>query len=565
MSKKIVRKSILIFISFLLVTNLAEVLAYKSDFISLEEKIENIRIVHNIPTVHIGITYGTQLVWTKGFGDQTALDTLFPVASIQKTFIGTAILQLYEQGLIELDKDVSDYLPFEVKHPDFPEDTITVQMLLTHTSGLASEIKYEFYWDTNGYFTPEYRSDNNPSILEMSLGEYLNESFSPGGYNYYSNMWLYKPNERYSYSNTGFKLLQYIIEYNTGLEFEEYLQKHIFEPCQMADTIINGSGVSKNYAIAYTRKSGTNIELPLYSSRMIQTSATDLSHFLIAQLNDGEYKGKQILSKSTIEMMHEDIVQHSSYRNNIIQDESNYKFNQISKGLGWSQFTDNFGGHGGSAPGLIAVMAGREYPTENVGIVLFMNVNGILGSSEDFEEAQLAYNEFVNAILFELNLIPTFNQSYINLFIFVATISLALIVMPHYFGRIVQKIKIESRKKGFIIFYLFFVIFLGAVTTLNFFYFYDWIKLVLFLPAVFYSGFIILYNFRNKTEWSIPLYLENNTTGIIQQIWLITCFIGLGLYNLYYSNFLSILTSVLCIGSIALIIINSVYRKKIRA
>ena len=144
MSKKIVRKSIFIFISILLVTNLAQVFAYKSDVISLEENIENIRIVHNIPTIHIGITYGTQLVWTKGFGNQTALDTIFPVASIQKTFIGTAILQLYEQGLIELDKDVSDYLPFEVKHPDFPEDTITVQMLLTHTSGLTSEIKYEF-------------------------------------------------------------------------------------------------------------------------------------------------------------------------------------------------------------------------------------------------------------------------------------------------------------------------------------------------------------------------------------------------------------------------------------
>jgi hypothetical protein len=423
------------------------------------------------------------------------------------------------------------------------------------------------FWDTNGNFTPEYRSDNNPTILKMSLGEYLNESFSPGGYNYYSNMWLYKPNERYSYSNTGFKLLQYLIEYNTGLEFEKYLQKHIFEPCEMADTIINGTDVSKNYAIPYTRKSGANIELPLYSSRMIQTSVTDLSHFLIAHLTDGKYNEKQILSKSTIEMMHEDIIQHSSYRNNIIQDESNCNFYQLSKGLGWSHFTDNFGGHGGSAPGLIAVMAGREYPNENVGIVLFMNVNGILGSSEDFAEAQLAYTEFINAILFELNLSPTFNQAYVNFFIFIATISLAIFSISHYADRIIQKIKMQSkeffsRKKGFIIFYLIFIIFLGALTILKFFHFYDWIKVILFLPVVFYSGFIILHNFRHKSEWSIPLNLKNNTASIIQQIWLITCFIGLGFYNLYYSHLPSILTTLLCIGSIAMIIINSVYRKK---
>lgn len=210
------------------------------DFSRLEEKLEAVRETYNIPTVHAALTRNKDLIWTKGFGNQTAPDTVFLIASNQKPFVATAVLQLYEQGLISLDSDISTYLPFEVIHPHYPDKDITIRMLLKHMSGLGLELRYEFYWDTEGKYL-HYTHRHNPTILKMSLGEYLNESFTPEGYNYDPGIWEYKPNEKYFYSNAGFKLLHYLVEYVSGHSFEEYMKENVFGPLNMTNSGINTS------------------------------------------------------------------------------------------------------------------------------------------------------------------------------------------------------------------------------------------------------------------------------------------------------------------------------------
>ena len=533
----------------------------ENTFSTLEEKLESIRSAFNIPTIHAGFIKNTELIWLKGFGNQTDPTTIFPIASLHKMFVGTAILQLYEQKIVDLDSDINDYLPFDVDHPDYPEEMITLRMLLTHTSGLASTLDYEFYWDTEGYLSPEYRSDYNPAILNMSLGEYLNESFTPGGYNYNPDSWLYKPNEQYSYSNPGFKLMQYLIECLTEQSFEEYIQENIFEPCEMVNSGINISDLLDNHATPYTRRFGTDHELPLYSKWMIKSTVTDLSHFLIAHLNGGSYQGRQMLLPSTVEMMHKPRIKYSTHRNPLLQDVDSYDFYQHSYGLGWSHFHDDFAGHGGSTPGFISVLAGRKNSIGGSnGLILFMNINAILGFGEDIAEVHLAYKKLVNTILFELDLIPTINQELVNYFIFFLTIWLTFVLFSHYAIRIVYKQKDPSKtrySRGNISYSILFLVFsvFGIINIVNFFYLYNWMKLLLFLPIIGYLGIVTAHYFKDKGD--LPPYFSNTRITNIIQLYLAGSLIGLTLYNQTNSLLPTIITTLLCFGSILLILIDS--------
>jgi len=537
------------------------------DFSRLEEKLEAVRETYNIPTVHAALTRNKDLIWTKGFGNQTAPDTVFLIASNQKLFVATAILQLYEQGLISLDSDISAYLPFEVIHPVYPDEEITIRMLLKHMSGLGSELRYEFYWDMEGKYSYYKPFDwNNPTILEMNLGEYLNESFSPEGYNYYPGIWKFKPNEQYSYSNAGFKLLHYLVECVSGHSFEEYMKENVFSPLNMTNSGINSSDFIDNHATPYSRISGTDEEMELYSTWQIRCSVTDMAYFMIAHLNNGKFGENRILKASTVDMMHSKIVQYSYYRNPLFQDVNNYKFYQHSYGLGWSHFHDGFGGHGGSTPGFLSVTAGRKNPDgTSTGIVLFMNLNSLVinPSSEDFNEVQACYNTLINTILFELNLIPTINQVFVDLFIFLVTVWLTYVVIVHFGVRIANKEKITrfynrfGGNNSFIILFLNYG-FLAFIIGLNYFHVNDWVRLLLFLPIVSYLGFISFSIIKNKEDL-LP-HLKKSREGYFFQGWLVISLIGLALYNYSYwmLTISPLIATILCIISISLVLINDI-------
>ncbi len=94
-----------------------------------------------------------QIIWSIGYGyyDRSELkhattDTIYNLMSISKTITGTALMQLYEQGLFELDDDVNTFLPFDLRNPNFPDDPITFRMLLSHTSSLYCP-SYDYYWN----------------------------------------------------------------------------------------------------------------------------------------------------------------------------------------------------------------------------------------------------------------------------------------------------------------------------------------------------------------------------------------------------------------------------------
>ena len=257
---------------------------------------------NDIPSLAAWIIKEDSIVWEKyyGYADINSnrladKNTIYGLASISKLVVVTAVMQLYEQGLIDLNTDINSYLPFEVRNPNFPDDKITPYHLLTHSSGLS---KPKDDYEVPGYYT-HYPLDYAPP-----LSEWLPQFIIPGGANYVSSIWKNsRPGEREEYSNVGCAILAYAVEVISDLDFSEYCKQNIFEPLEMFNT-------SYKYADLSTNNLATLYEQPnhpigfygyrCYPSGDLKTTIDDFSYFIIAYMNGGQYKNNRILEESTV-------------------------------------------------------------------------------------------------------------------------------------------------------------------------------------------------------------------------------------------------------------------------
>lgn len=179
-----------------------------------------------------------------GYADLTwdvknTVDTKFRLASVSKQFTAMLTMQLVSQGVLELYSPVSSYLP---DYPKKVADSITIHQLLTHTSGLPNYTSF-----------PDYRDIMRQGSSPEKLVQFFSDStlqFSPG--------------ERFSYSNSGYALLGYIMETISGQSFAELLDKQIFEPLGMKNSgYAVGGEIVKNLASGYD-KNGTRLNKTSY-------------------------------------------------------------------------------------------------------------------------------------------------------------------------------------------------------------------------------------------------------------------------------------------------------------
>lgn len=180
------------------------------------------------------VTEGESILYKKSTGrlnfrdDKMVNDSsLFLLASCSKQFTAVAIMKLTEVGLIDFDHLVKDYLPA------FPYDNITIRHLLVHASGLPAYFTLlDKHWDKSKYAT-------NSDVLNI-FAEQKPEL-------------LFNPNERFSYSNTGYIMLSLIIESVSGKSYGDYLKTIVFEPLAMENTVVYHRRISgdtlQNYAI----------------------------------------------------------------------------------------------------------------------------------------------------------------------------------------------------------------------------------------------------------------------------------------------------------------------------
>ncbi len=314
---------------------------------TIEEKIRFLVDKGGIPSMAVGIVVNDQLVLSETFGE-ASIHTAYACGSVTKMFTATAIMQLCEQELIDIDNDASQYLPFEIHHPKYSK-AITVRDLLTHQSGLSSlTITQEAYyldetlidWLSQKHGWTIQKVSPHPSITE-----YLEGLLTPGGQYYSEGVWLsVAPGTEHQYSNTNYLLLAAMIEYVTEQSYSEYMRENIFFPLEMNSSGFDYTEFGENYATGYEREfslfSKTNLEVPDYERIPgpggLITTVEDLSRFLITQLNKEQDGSNSILTSDSIDMMHEKAVDGGGH------------INKMGYGLGFTQLSSSpwqFYGH----------------------------------------------------------------------------------------------------------------------------------------------------------------------------------------------------------------------------
>jgi CubicO group peptidase (beta-lactamase class C family) len=325
--------------------------------------------IGHYPSMSACIIRNTTVIWEKGYGlydieqhKPATVHTIYLVASITKTITSTALMQLYDQGLFGLDDDVNDYLPFSLRNPNFPDEPITIRMLLSHSSSLNP--------DPNSY---HWFNFSQPPPIPWYPDPWLREYLLPGGLYYTPQIWnsTYRPGERMQYANINFDLVGYLVQILSGEPYYLYCTQHIFTPLAMTHTSFRLADIPLNdVAIPYTYRNRTYEKHPYYQLLHypvagLLTTTGDLSHFLIAQMNHGVYNTTRILTNDTVDLMH------------TIQPPGNPYYN-YRYGLGWMIEEKRLPhailvGHTGDIPGVHTRMFMNQ--KDHTGIICLFNAD----------------------------------------------------------------------------------------------------------------------------------------------------------------------------------------------
>ncbi|HEY4443420.1 MAG TPA: serine hydrolase domain-containing protein [Steroidobacteraceae bacterium] len=209
--------------------------------------------------------------------------TLFRPGSVSKLVTWTAVMQLVEQGKIDLDGDVNQYLDFKI--PPRDGKPVTMRNLMQHVAGFEEQAK-------------DIMSENPKAPgFEALLKRWVPERVFPAG-------------TTPAYSNYGASLAGYIVQRVSGEPFDDYLDKYIFAPLDMQHSTFRqplppdlAPLMSKGYQLASGEPHAFEMVGPAPAGSM-SAPAEDMAHFMIAHLQNGEYEGNRILRPETAEMMH---------------------------------------------------------------------------------------------------------------------------------------------------------------------------------------------------------------------------------------------------------------------
>lgn len=210
--------------------------------------------------------------------------TLFRPGSVSKLFTWTAVMQLVEQGKLDLDKDVNIYLDFKI--PPRDGKPITLRNIMTHTTGFDETGKDIIFED--------------PSRL-MPLGDYVKGALPKR---------IYAPGSTPSYSNYATALAGYVVERVSGQSFDTYVEQRIFAPLGMASSTFRQPlppRFSRAMATGYKVGSGEPAKFEFVGpapAGSLSSSGADMGRFMIAHLQDGAFGGNRILRPETAETMH---------------------------------------------------------------------------------------------------------------------------------------------------------------------------------------------------------------------------------------------------------------------
>jgi CubicO group peptidase (beta-lactamase class C family) len=326
-----------------------------------------------VPGLALGVVKDGKLIYAKGYGFRDLehklpvdTDTLFAIGSISKSFTSLAFAMLNDEGKVDWDKPVRDYLPEFQLYDPVASERATPRDLFSHRTGLP---RHDIVW---------YSSDfSRPDIL--SRLKYL------------------KPTKdfrsAYQYNNLTIMTMGYLEGQLTGLGWENTIRQKIFTPLGMTHSDLSVEDIEKteDHALPYQLKKDTVTQVPFHNidaigpAGSINSSVADMSHYLTFQLGDGKYEGKQLVSESNLRLMH-------SAQTAIPSLSSAFNFPELGRnsyGLTWvvtAYRGHNLVWHNGGIDGFYALLS--LLPDDHMGVVILTNMPGQLAPEI------LAYNVY---------------------------------------------------------------------------------------------------------------------------------------------------------------------------
>ncbi|MXY22921.1 MAG: beta-lactamase family protein [Acidobacteria bacterium] len=312
-----------------------------------------------IPGASLSVVHDQEVVWAKGYGyahvereEAATAETMYSICSISKLFTSVGVLQLRDQGKVDLDDPVGKHLEwFEMRDQDPEEGAITVEGLLTHTSGLPREVGVP-YWTG-----PDYPFPTHEEIVATVSTQSM----------------LYPPRTYYQYSNLALTLAGEIVAAASGRAYDDYIRANILDPLGMTSTFTDledrfrGNRLASGYTLR--GRDGKRQLVPDYWVRGISPAAgfistvEDLARFASWQFRvlDGD---DELLDRNTLREMH---------RVHWLEPDG-----ETTYGLGfsvWKSDGDTFVGHGGSCPGYRSHLLLR--PQDEIATVFMTNGQGV--------------------------------------------------------------------------------------------------------------------------------------------------------------------------------------------
>jgi CubicO group peptidase (beta-lactamase class C family) len=243
------------------------------------------------PGAVIAIVKDGQVLLEKGYGladEKKGIPvdpqrTLFRPGSTSKLFTWTAVMQLVEQGKLDLDVDVNKYLDFQV--PPLNGQPITLRQIMTHRTGFEERIKDLLAFDVPETPLVEVLSSNMPARI-------------------------YPAGTQSAYSNYATGIAGHIVERISGMSFNDYIERNVFGPLNMKRSSFRQplpDALKPDMAVGYQEsdKPGLGFEvINVPPAGSLSSTGDDMTHFMIAHLADGRYGDTQILKPQTAQMMH---------------------------------------------------------------------------------------------------------------------------------------------------------------------------------------------------------------------------------------------------------------------
>lgn len=312
-----------------------------------------------VPGLAIAIVKDDEVIFSKGFGYRDVeqklpmtADTLLAIGSASKAFTTFALGVLVDEGRLEWDKPVRNYIPWFRLYDPVMGERLTPRDMVTHRSGLP---RHDLVWYNN--FTAS-REEFVERLAHLQPSADLREKFQ--------------------YNNLMYLTAGYLVEVLTGKKWEDSIRALVFEPLGMIRTnfSVENSQKENDFAQPYREEEGKIEKIPFRNitnigpAGSINSCVNEMSNWLIVHLYGGKFKDKQIINPTTLEDMH---LAHMPTGGT----PSRPEISPADYGMGW--FVDNYRGHrrvhhGGNIDGFSAMVS--MLPQDGFGFVVLSNKNG---------------------------------------------------------------------------------------------------------------------------------------------------------------------------------------------